>query len=181
MTVQLMSDGELRRLEVLQDLDRRRLTAAAAGQLLGLERRQVFRLLKAYRIEGPTGLISKRRGRRSNRRKPEALRQCGSDDHPPVVLGFWPDFGGREVARGSWGHNWSGNAAPVDDRSRAVARSQATQTHPPTAAAARVRWRADSGRRQRALVVRGSRATMHLAGVCRRRDQPADASAVCQK
>jgi hypothetical protein len=39
VTVRLMSDGELRRLEVLQDLDRRRLTAAAAGQLLGLERR----------------------------------------------------------------------------------------------------------------------------------------------
>jgi winged helix-turn helix protein len=71
-----MSDRELRRLEVLQDLDRRRLTPAAAGQLLGLERRQVFRLLKAYRVEGPTGLISKRRGRRSNRRKPEALRRA---------------------------------------------------------------------------------------------------------
>jgi hypothetical protein len=59
---------------VLQDLDRRRLTTVAASQLLGLERRQVFRLLKAYRIEGPTGLISKRRGRRGNRRKPEAVR-----------------------------------------------------------------------------------------------------------
>ncbi len=59
VTVRLMSDRELRRLEVLQDLDRRRLTTVAASQLLGLERRQVFRLLKAYRIEGPTGLISK--------------------------------------------------------------------------------------------------------------------------
>jgi len=58
---------------VLQDLDRRRLTPAAASQLLGLERRQVLGLLKAYRSEGPTGLILKRRGRRSNRRKPEAL------------------------------------------------------------------------------------------------------------
>ena len=51
MAVLSVSDRELRRLEVLQDLDRRRLTSAAA-QLLGLERRQVFRLLKAYRIEG---------------------------------------------------------------------------------------------------------------------------------
>ena len=76
VTVRLMSDRELQRLEVLQDLDRRRLTPTAAGQLLGLERRQVFRLLKAYRIEGPTGLISKRRGRRSNRRKLEALRRA---------------------------------------------------------------------------------------------------------
>src|SRR5215831_20916549 len=63
----------------------------------------------------------------------------GSDDHPPVVLGFWPDVGGREVARGSWDRAWSGNAAPVDHRSRAVARSPAAQTHPPAAAAARER------------------------------------------
>jgi len=76
VTVRLMSDRELQRLEMLQDLDRRRLTPAAAGQLLGLERRQVFRLLKAYRIEGPIGLTSKRRGRRSNRRKPEAVRHA---------------------------------------------------------------------------------------------------------
>ena len=61
---------------MLRDLDQKRLTTAAATQLLGLERRQVFRLLKAYRAEGATGLISKRRGRRSNRRKPEALRRA---------------------------------------------------------------------------------------------------------
>jgi Homeodomain-like domain len=76
VTVRLMSDRELQRLEVLRDLDQRRLTTTAAGQLMRLERRQVFRLLKAYRLEGATGLISKRRGRRSNRRKPEALRRA---------------------------------------------------------------------------------------------------------
>ena len=69
--VWLMSDGELTRLEVLRDLDQRRLTTEAAARLLRLERRQVFRLLKAYRTTGPAGLISKRRGRRSNRRKPD--------------------------------------------------------------------------------------------------------------
>jgi len=71
-----MSDGELTRLEVLRDLDQKRLTAEAAGRLLELGRRQVFRLLKAYRTLGPAGLISKRRGRRSNRRKPEAFRRA---------------------------------------------------------------------------------------------------------
>src|SRR5215813_7119824 len=84
-----MSDGELRRLEVLQDLDRRRLPPEAAGQLLGLERRQVFRLLKAYRIEGATGVISKRRGRRSNRRKPEALRRAVLT----IIRQWYWDFG----------------------------------------------------------------------------------------
>ena len=74
MTVRLMSDKELARLEVLRDLDQRGLTPAAAAQLLGLERRQVFRLLKAYRAEGAAGLVSQRRGRPSNRRQPAELR-----------------------------------------------------------------------------------------------------------
>jgi hypothetical protein len=34
VTVRLMSDGELTRLEVLRDLDQRRLTTEAAAQLL---------------------------------------------------------------------------------------------------------------------------------------------------
>jgi hypothetical protein len=89
VTVFLMSDRELSRLEVLRDLDQRRLTTKAAGQLLGLERRQVCRLLKAYRIEGPTGLISKRRGRRSNRRKPEALRRAVLT----IIRQWYWDFG----------------------------------------------------------------------------------------
>src|SRR5262252_5753710 len=84
-----MSDGELSRLEVLRDLDQGRLTTQAAAQLLGLERRQVFRLLKAYRAEGATGLISKRRGRRSNRRKPEALRRAVLT----IIRQWYWDFG----------------------------------------------------------------------------------------
>ena len=89
VTIRLMSDRELSRLEVLRDLDQKRLTTKAAGQLLGLERRQVFRLLKAYRIEGPSGLISKRRGRRSNRRKPEALRRAVLT----IIRQWYWDFG----------------------------------------------------------------------------------------
>jgi predicted DNA-binding protein (UPF0251 family) len=53
-----MSDRELARLEVLRELDHRRLTTAAAAQLLGLDRCQVFRLLKAYRTASSAGLIS---------------------------------------------------------------------------------------------------------------------------
>jgi hypothetical protein len=39
VTVRLMSDGELARLELLRDFDRRRLTVETTAQLLGLERR----------------------------------------------------------------------------------------------------------------------------------------------
>ena len=65
VTVRLMSDKELARLEVLRDLDQRGLTPTAAAQLLGIGRRQVFRLLKAYRAESAAGLVSQRRGRPS--------------------------------------------------------------------------------------------------------------------
>src|SRR6266436_8683739 len=84
-----MSDGELTRLEVLRDLDQRRLSVKTAAQLLGLERRQVFRLVKAYRSEGATGLISKRRGRASNRRKPEEFR----DKALAIIREQYWDFG----------------------------------------------------------------------------------------
>jgi len=94
VTVRVMSDGELVRLEVLRDVDQKRLTTAAAEQLLGLERRQVFRLLKAYRAEGAAGLISKRRGRRSNRRKPEALRRAAL----AMIREWYWDFGPTLVA-----------------------------------------------------------------------------------
>jgi len=89
-----MSDGELTRLEVLRDLDQKRLTAEAAGRLLELGRRQVFRLLKAYRTLGPAGLISKRRGRRSNRRKPEAFRRATL----AIIREWYWDFGPTLVA-----------------------------------------------------------------------------------
>ena len=84
-----MSDGELTRLEVLRDLDQGRLTVETTAQLLGLERRQVFRLLKAYRCEGATGLISRRRGRPSNRRKPEEVR----DEALAIIRKRYWDFG----------------------------------------------------------------------------------------
>jgi pimeloyl-ACP methyl ester carboxylesterase len=94
VTVRLISDRELTRLEVLRDLDQRRLTTEAAAQLLDLERRQVFRLLKAYRSDGPTGLISKQRGRPSNRRKRVALDRytlhpIGIYENPVKLDSFW--------------------------------------------------------------------------------------------
>ena len=63
MAVLSVSDGDLRRLEVLRDIDRGRLAVGAAAQLLGRSERQVWRLLKAFRVAGVSGLISKKRGR----------------------------------------------------------------------------------------------------------------------
>ena len=48
MTVRLTSDRELTRLEVLRDLDQRRLMTETAAQLLRLGRRQVSDLEDAF-------------------------------------------------------------------------------------------------------------------------------------
>src|SRR5271156_5100150 len=68
VTVLSVSEGELRRLEVLRDVERGGLPVSAAAQLLGRSERQVWRLLKAFRSDGVSGLISKKRGRPSNRK-----------------------------------------------------------------------------------------------------------------
>src|SRR5216683_6187803 len=76
VTVRSMSDAELRRLEVLRDVDRDGLPVRTAAQLLGRSERQVWRLLKAFRAEGAPGLISKKRGRPSNRKTSAAVRSA---------------------------------------------------------------------------------------------------------
>lgn len=89
MAVRIMSDKELTRLEVLRELDHQRLTAQAAGDILGLGRRQTLRLLRAYRTRGVDGLISRQRGRPSNRRKPEDIRA----EALAIIRERYADFG----------------------------------------------------------------------------------------
>ena len=63
MTVIAMSRTEIDRMSVLQDLAANRIKVADAAALMGLGRRQVFRLAKAYDQHGPEALVSRRRGR----------------------------------------------------------------------------------------------------------------------
>ena len=52
MTVVSMSEREFSRLDVLSDLDSGRIRVGEACDLLGLKRRQVFRLLRGLRDRG---------------------------------------------------------------------------------------------------------------------------------
>ena len=74
MTVITMNRREIDRVHVLRDLDAKRITANEAVQLMHLSRRQVFRLVRRYRQQGPAALVSRRRGRPSNRRYPAVVR-----------------------------------------------------------------------------------------------------------
>lgn len=85
----LMSGEELRRLGVIRRVLEGGMRQAKAAGILGLSERQVRRIVKRVGQEGDRGIIHKSRGRRSNRRLPEGLKER--------VLGFYrekyPDFG----------------------------------------------------------------------------------------
>jgi len=63
-----MSAMERDRLRVVEAVRERRLKQSQAAQRLGLSVRQIKRLVRAHRTQGARGLVSKRRGRPSNRR-----------------------------------------------------------------------------------------------------------------
>jgi hypothetical protein len=89
MTVITMSRTELGRLRVMIDLADGRTRVEDAAALMGLQRRQVYRLLDAFRAHGPDALISKRRGKPSNRAHGAAFRQtCLA-----IVRERYEDFG----------------------------------------------------------------------------------------
>jgi Helix-turn-helix domain len=69
-----MSDRELTRLRVMIDLADDRLTVDAAATLMGLGRRQIYRLRRIFSADGPAGLASRKRGRPSNRKRGETFR-----------------------------------------------------------------------------------------------------------
>lgn len=84
-----MSRRELDRVELMRRIQERRTTQAEAAEMLGLTARQVQRVYRAYREAGAAGLVSKQRGRPSNRRLPDALR----DDALRLVRERYDDFG----------------------------------------------------------------------------------------
>src|SRR5271166_4682291 len=89
MAVIQMSERELTRLRVLIDLSDRRLTVEAAGTLMGVGRRQVYRLRRSFAAAGAVALVSRQRGRASNHRHGETFRRTVL----ALVREHYPDFG----------------------------------------------------------------------------------------
>ncbi|SOZ73603.1 hypothetical protein CBM2626_U50014 [Cupriavidus taiwanensis] len=91
-TVQAVVDGQLR--------------PGVAAERLQITDRQLRRLLERYRQEGPSGLVSRKRGRPANNR-------LSAD---------------REAARALWADAVQGNDSPADDGGRTVGASQTAAT-----------------------------------------------------
>jgi Helix-turn-helix domain len=84
-----MSMREVDRLKVVQAVLARMLRVGAAADRLGITRRQLERLLVRYRAEGPTGLVSRKRGKPSNHQLPQGLAQRAI----ALVRDRYADFG----------------------------------------------------------------------------------------
>lgn len=79
-----MSDKELDRCYILQSLLDKKITQTKAAELLGLSTRQVRNLTKTLLLQGKKGIVSKKRGRPSNRRHCSVFRE--------EVLSYAKDF-----------------------------------------------------------------------------------------
>jgi transposase len=89
MSVVLMSKRELNRLDVLARLDSDKLSVAVAAGLMNITPRQTYRLLRRYRAGGASAIANQRRGRPSNNRLSDAVR----DHATALVRELYPDFG----------------------------------------------------------------------------------------
>jgi transposase len=85
-----MSPKEVNRLEVMQRLDEKRMKQKAAAELLGISERQVKRLLRRYREQGPSGLVSQRRGKPSSHQLAEETKREVLDLLKGKYKGFGP-------------------------------------------------------------------------------------------
>jgi winged helix-turn helix protein len=158
-----MSKQEFSRLEVLLRVQSGRLRVSDACVLIGLQRRQVFRLLRGLKQDGATSLVSKHRGKPSNHRLPAELRTLALS----IVRDRYADFGpslaaeklaehhgclvSRETLRG-----WMIADGLWQDR-----RHRLPSPHQP---AARLPGRTGADRRLGARLVRGPRPAVHAAG-----------------
>jgi transposase len=182
MTVRSMSDAELRRLEVLRDVDRDRLPVRTAAQLLGRSERTVWRLLKAFRAEGAPGVISKKRGRPSNRKTSEAIRSAALWIMRQSYADFGPTLAAEKLA-GDHGFSFSSETLRkwmiadglwLDRKQRRKQAHQARHRRDCVGELVQIDgcehwWFEDCGPQCTLLVVH------------RRRDEPADAAAVCRE
>lgn len=80
-----MSERELNRIEVLAQIDDGKLGIEAGAAVLYLSKRQVFRLLEAYRTNGAAAIRHKARGRPANNRLHAAKRN--PQTRPPAHEG----------------------------------------------------------------------------------------------
>lgn len=84
-----MSKNELNKYHILEQVLQKNIRQNKAAKLLNISDRQIRNLLSVYKKEGPKGLISKKRGKSSNR----AFNQNFKQQVISIIRERYPDFG----------------------------------------------------------------------------------------
>jgi Winged helix-turn helix len=98
MAVLSMSKQEFDRLDVLLRVRSGRLRIGDACELIGLRRRQVFRLLRELKQDGAASVLSRRRGKPSNHRLPAEVRTLALSLVRERYADFGPTFAAEKLA-----------------------------------------------------------------------------------
>ena len=110
----VMSERELRRIEVLAQVDDGRLGVDAGSGLLGLSRRQLFRLLARYRAEGAAAIRHRARGRVPSNRIHPSKRDYALALIRESLRRLRPHLGCRGPGGAPWPARLPRDAAEVD-------------------------------------------------------------------
>ena len=94
-----MSKKEIGRLEVVRRVIDGVISQRHAAELLGVSERQMRRLQRGYESAGASALISKKRGRPSNRRFDSAVKQAVVDELRTRYRGFGPTLAAEYLAQ----------------------------------------------------------------------------------
>lgn len=84
-----MSRKELERIKILSQVREGKMTQVLAAKLLNISDRQVRKLLKRIKVDGDTCIISKKRGKPSNRSLPAEIKEKALS----LTRNYYADFG----------------------------------------------------------------------------------------
>src|SRR5437879_4699037 len=126
-----MSAKERDRLKVLHEVRKRHITQRQAAAELGISVRWVGMLLKRLRVDGDRGLRHRLRGKRSNRKAPEELKQRAVElFRQKKQARLWHDYGptlaAEELSETAWDPHQPRDAAPLAHRGQAMAAAAGT-------------------------------------------------------
>lgn len=93
-----MSDKEIQRLAVLQDVRDQRITQVRAAEILNLSTRQITRLLQKLKQDGVSGLTHASRGQPGHRRHDDLLKSKCLSIISEHLLGFGPTLAHEKLS-----------------------------------------------------------------------------------
>lgn len=93
-----MSDKEIQRLAVLQDVRDQRITQVRAAEILSLSTRQITRLLDKFSQDGISGLVHASRGQPGHRRHDDVMKSKCLSIISEHLLGFGPTLVHEKLA-----------------------------------------------------------------------------------